>query len=308
MAQKKNEEAQTPARQIAMDDLKSEKERITQEVTELKNKEAADQKVREENLRNQQAKEATDKLEAERLAKEQARLNALEKQKQEALAKEQLALAAKQEAETKTREENIRQQKAQEAAAKLVAEQKARAEAKAAAEKIQAVEEQAKIETSIKEEARQKAEAEAKAKAAQQAKVEEPKKQAPTTFSTDIASTEGKADYGTLPAVLFEKNEYLLSTAAKAELKLLAQKLLKVPQLTVNIYAFASQDESNSRQISLRRSDAVLRFFIDNGVPIEQVKSFYYGTTVSRNGCVNPNCPEGLQQQNRAVAYQIVMQ
>ena len=155
---------------------------------------------------------------------------ALEKQKQETLANEQSALAAKQksETETKAREETIHQQQAQEAAAKIAGEQQAQAWAKAAAE------EQAKAEAAQQA---QKQQAEEQIKAVE-------KKADTITYSTDIASNEGKTNYGNLPAVLFEKNEYLLSATAKAELKSAAQKLLKVPQLTVNIYAFASQDEN----------------------------------------------------------------
>ncbi|HLP50497.1 MAG TPA: OmpA family protein, partial [Chitinophagales bacterium] len=113
-------------------------------------------------------------------------------------------------------------------------------------------------------------------------------------------------DFGRMPAILFDKNSGVIAESSKAALKVLAQTLMKNPAMSVNIYAFASADESDARQVSLQRSDAVLRYLIINGVELDQVKSFYHGTTISRNGCANPNCPEGLLQQNRAVAYQLV--
>ncbi len=122
------------------------------------------------------------------------------------------------------------------------------------------------------------------------------------TVTTEVI----KPDYTTMPAILFEKNTAAISLNSKSALKVLAQTLMKNPAMVVNLYAFASVDENNAREVSLQRSDAVLRYLIVNGAGIEQVKSFYNGGNDSRNGCNNPNCPEGLLLQNRAVAYQLV--
>lgn len=121
-----------------------------------------------------------------------------------------------------------------------------------------------------------------------------------------VSSETVQPDYSKMPAILFNKNTAIISEGSKAALKVLAQTLMKNPSVAVNIYAFASADEVNTREVSLQRSDAVLRYLITNGASVGQIKSFYNGTTPSRNGCDNPNCPEGLLMQNRAVAYQLV--
>jgi hypothetical protein len=121
-----------------------------------------------------------------------------------------------------------------------------------------------------------------------------------------VSSETVQPDYSKMPAILFNKNTAIISEGSKAALKVLAQTLMKNPMVAVNIYAFASADEANTREVSLQRSDAVLRYLITNGASVGQIKSFYNGTTPSRNGCDNPNCPEGLLMQNRAVAYQLV--
>ena len=109
-----------------------------------------------------------------------------------------------------------------------------------------------------------------------------------------------------LPCIKFEKDEYDLSLGAKQELRDIIQKLSAEPSKKVKIYAIASSDESNPKIVSLRRSDAILRFMIQNGVAIERVICVYYGSTVSRNGCTNANCPEELLSQNRCAAYELI--
>jgi len=265
-------------------------EKTTKELAEKKKAEelqaSADKKAMEDSI-------AKIQVEKVRMARELAELE--QKETQEKRIKE---IA---EAEQKARGENLSRQQEQEANAKAELELRAKAKEKQKQDSITKAQEALM--------AQQKADSEAKAQAEAQ-RVKEEKKQAELNVKVKDKKTVDttQPDYGNLPAVLFGRNEFVLSAIAKAELKQVSQRLLKEPLLVVNIYAFASQDESNSRQISLQRSDAVLRFFIDNGVPIDQVKSVYYGTSISRNGCVNLNCPEGLQQQNRSVAYQLVPQ
>ena len=109
-----------------------------------------------------------------------------------------------------------------------------------------------------------------------------------------------------MKAMFFAKNSYDINTAASEQLKALLHQLQSDPTSHLNIYALASTGENNPRQTSLRRSDMVLRYFIQAGIPINRIRSFYYGNNISRNGCTNPNCPEELLQQNRCVVYDVV--
>ncbi len=109
-----------------------------------------------------------------------------------------------------------------------------------------------------------------------------------------------------LPVVEFDKNGYELNAKARTQLKDVIQALNDTPLAKVKISAIASSDESNPKIVSLRRSDAVLKFLIQNGVAVERVICSYYGNSISRNGCTSPNCPEELLQQNRCAAFELV--
>jgi len=109
-----------------------------------------------------------------------------------------------------------------------------------------------------------------------------------------------------LPAISFDKNSVDIGAKQKLEFKALLQLMKDNPTKTVVLYAIASADETNPKQLSLRRSDSMLRYLIQNGVAIEKVKSMYFGNEKSRNGCVSSMCPEELQQQNRCVAYELI--
>lgn len=109
-----------------------------------------------------------------------------------------------------------------------------------------------------------------------------------------------------LPVVEFEKNGYELNAKARMQLKDVIQALNDAPLAKVKISAIASSDEGNPKIVSLRRSDAVLKFLIQNGIAVERVICSYYGNSVSRNGCTSPNCPEELLQQNRCAAFELV--
>lgn len=109
-----------------------------------------------------------------------------------------------------------------------------------------------------------------------------------------------------IPVVCFDKNSYELRLADKQRLKEVAAVLSANATSEIKIYALASSDENNPRQTSLWRSDAVLRQLIQYGVAINRIKSSYFGSNISRNGCANANCPEELLKQNRCVVYEIL--
>ncbi len=259
---------------------------------------AADKSASEDSLTRIQ-------LEKERMAKELTEL----KQK-EAQDKREKEIA---ETERRIHEESLRKQS--EAAAKRLAEQKAIGEERKRQDSI------AKVQTELL--VKEKAEADARVQAELQRKKEQENNRSEELIKTErnnlpitskeianslLPANDTQTEYGILPAVFFNKNEFVLSADAKAALKPVAQMLVRQLELIVSVYAFASPDEDDSRQVSLRRSDVVLRFFIDNGVPIERIKSVYYGTSFSRNGCVTLDCPEELQKQNRSVAYKVGIQ
>jgi hypothetical protein len=109
-----------------------------------------------------------------------------------------------------------------------------------------------------------------------------------------------------LPMIGFDKNSVEIGTKQKQEFKVLFQMLKENPTKTIALYALASADESNPKQLSLRRSDSMLRYLMQNGVSIDKIKSLYFGNEKSRNGCASSMCPEELQQQNRSVVYELV--
>ena len=199
---------------------------------------------------------------------------------------------------------------------KAEAEETKRKAEEAVAAKLKEAE-QVRIEAerkNVEEAARVKAEEEAKAKIIEEKKAVEPivpsNQPAPNNppVENSVNVTEAIKDNiisAELPAVGFEKNSYDLTPEMKAELKKAVIEMLQHPDLNIRIYSIASADETNAKQVSLKRSDAVLRFLIDNGVSLEKINSFYFGSNSSRNGCVNQNCPENLQKQNRTVTFQL---
>lgn len=124
----------------------------------------------------------------------------------------------------------------------------------------------------------------------------------------EVATNTSKTDTFDIkiPVILFEKNSYTLSEQGMRELTDLAFQLNTNPTAKLVIYSMASADETNQRQTSLKRSEAVLRFMMLQGLGVGRVKSVYYGSSVSRNGCKAASCPEAMQQQNRCVAYQVI--
>ena len=128
----------------------------------------------------------------------------------------------------------------------------------------------------------------------------------PVVEPENIVIRESDTPTANMKAMYFAKNSYDINATTNIELKQILQALQADPNSHLNIYALASTGENNPRQVSLRRSDMVLRYFIQAGIPIERVRSFYYGNNLSRNGCTNPNCPEELLQQNRCVVYEVV--
>jgi hypothetical protein len=109
-----------------------------------------------------------------------------------------------------------------------------------------------------------------------------------------------------MKAVYFDKNICYINKAANKQLDELSDYLLAHPTEHLDIYALASADENNAGQTSMRRSEIVIRYFVEAGVSMDRVKSFNLGNKISRNACTNANCPEELLQQNRCVVYQIV--
>jgi len=109
-----------------------------------------------------------------------------------------------------------------------------------------------------------------------------------------------------LSAINFDKNSVEIGAKQKAEFKDLLQLIKDNPTKMVALYAIASADENSAKQLSLRRSDSMLRYLIQNGIAIDKVNSMYFGSEKSRNGCVSSMCPEELQQQNRCVAYELL--
>jgi outer membrane protein OmpA-like peptidoglycan-associated protein len=122
----------------------------------------------------------------------------------------------------------------------------------------------------------------------------------------NVVIRESDTPTANMKAVFFNKNSYDFSSVTVQQLKEIVQALVNDPTAHLNIYGLASTGESNPRQISLRRSDVVLRYLLQAGIPVNRIRSFYYGNNISRNGCTNLNCPEELLQQNRCVVYDVV--
>lgn len=109
-----------------------------------------------------------------------------------------------------------------------------------------------------------------------------------------------------MPSLAFGKNSFEISEHAIAQLNIIKQQLTADPSAELHIYALASADENGQRILSLKRSDAILRFLLQAGIPVERIKSFYFGSNISLSACTRPNCPEESLAANRCVAYQIV--
>ena len=276
--------------------MRGEREKMEREVA------LAKQKAKEEEAKRLAAEASIQQLkeaETARVAQEKKANEEAATQKAFADAK---TTTEKQIAERKVKEENAKRveaeaQKIREAeGARAEQERKTNEEAvmqKAIAD-ARAITEKQLAEQKEKEENAKRVETQAQTKTETIAPIGEVK----DPIANNIISAE-------LPAVGFDKNSFDLSPDFKAELKKTVSEMLTHPETRINIYAIASVDETNPKQVSLKRSDAVLRYLIDNGVSIERVNSFYYGNTNSRNGCVNQNCPKNLMRQNRSVSYQL---
>lgn len=127
----------------------------------------------------------------------------------------------------------------------------------------------------------------------------------PTPSTAKKNNTE-KVFTSDMPVILFDKNSYDLNSELRNKIKSVVAQLIGDSRKKVKIYALGSTDEENPRQISLWRSDAVLRQLINDGINIDRIKSSYFGNNISRNGCSNAACPEELQKQNRCVIFEIL--
>lgn len=192
--------------------------------------------------------------------------------------------------------------------AKTTAAQKLFSESVAA---INAAQEKLKAEPALLEKKEKEAQnpALASTKKEEQLNIEKNAQPAPVELpKPDIkepAITKNKLNIN-LSAINFDKNSVEIGAKQKAEFKDLLQLIKDNPTKMVALYAIASADENNAKQLSLRRSDSMLRYLIQNGIAIDKVNSMYFGSEKSRNGCVSSMCPEELQQQNRCVAYELL--
>lgn len=325
---KAREQAEITAAKAAFEDslnkLKAEQDRIANEVKEAKVKaeaealkrsqeEAAAKKLKEaEDVRKAaQEKELKEKQKAEeneRLRIEQQEL--LKKEKEEKEKKEQV------EEQKRLREEEDRVIKEQERRkfAVLEAEKKKEEEQRLAEDK-KAIEDSLRH-LKIAREAIQKSASintqQNSTVATSEGELNKQIKNSETVAASDKNLTNFKKNISEksldadIPVVCFDKNSHELRSADKQRLKDIASLILADPTASIKIYALASSDENNPRQTSLWRSDAVLRQLIQYGLGIDRIKSSYFGSNISRNGCANSNCPEELLKQNRCVVYEMI--
>jgi len=110
-----------------------------------------------------------------------------------------------------------------------------------------------------------------------------------------------------MPVILFDKNRADFSQAAEEELKAIGRLMIANPDSRLVLFSLASFDESGQRPLSRKRSEQVLLYLNQVGIPVSRIKATYYGDSISLNGCNKPNCPQEMMQKNRCVAYQVIV-
>lgn len=268
-------------------------------------------KVKEDSIASvkTQAIEAKKAIETKAKADSIAKIVAMQRAEQVADSLSQIRVQTK--AQEKAKTDSLANAKVQLALlelAKTTAAQKLFSESVAA---INAAQEKLKAEPALLEKKEKEAQnpALASTKKEEQLNIEKNAQPAPVELpKPDIkepAITKNKLNIN-LSAINFDKNSVEIGAKQKAEFKDLLQLIKDNPTKMVALYAIASADENNAKQLSLRRSDSMLRYLIQNGIAIDKVNSMYFGSEKSRNGCVSSMCPEELQQQNRCVAYELL--
>jgi outer membrane protein OmpA-like peptidoglycan-associated protein len=268
-------------------------------------------KVKEDSIASvkTQAIEAKKAIETKAKADSIAKIVAMQRAEQVADSLSQIRVQTK--AQEKAKTDSLANAKVQLALlelAKTTAAQKLFSESVAA---INAAQEKLKAEPALLEKKEKEAQnpALASTKKEEQLNIEKNAQPAPVELpKPDIkepAITKNKLNIN-LSAINFDKNSVEIGAKQKAEFKDLLQLIKDNPTKMVALYAIASADEHNAKQLSLRRSDSMLRYLIQNGIAIDKVNSMYFGSEKSRNGCVSSMCPEELQQQNRCVAYELL--
>ena len=268
-------------------------------------------KVKEDSIASvkTQAIEAKKAIETKAKADSIAKIVAMQRAEQVADSLSQIRVQTK--AQEKAKTDSLANAKVQLALlelAKTTAAQKLFSESVAA---INAAQEKLKAEPALLEKKEKEAQnpALASTKKEEQLNIEKNAQPAPVELPKpevkEPAITKNKLNIN-LSAINFDKNSVEIGAKQKAEFKDLLQLIKDNPTKMVALYAIASADENNAKQLSLRRSDSMLRYLIQNGIAIDKVNSMYFGSEKSRNGCVSSMCPEELQQQNRCVAYELL--
>jgi len=81
------------------------------------------------------------------------------------------------------------------------------------------------------------------------------------------------------------------------------------PELKIELYGFASQDEDQPMKLSATRLKLVVGRLLENGIKHTRIHTKSLGTTRSRSGCPGGfHCTEVQNQLDRVVMYKVMKQ
>jgi len=123
------------------------------------------------------------------------------------------------------------------------------------------------------------------------------------TLDVELKSLKAQTSI-TLNNITFEKNSADLNEVSFAELTRVVSLIKDNTNLKIEISAHTDDigtDQYNSK-LSERRADSVVKYLVENGVPVERLVAKGYGEKVP----VVPNTSEENRAQNRRVQFKII--
>jgi outer membrane protein OmpA-like peptidoglycan-associated protein len=111
--------------------------------------------------------------------------------------------------------------------------------------------------------------------------------------------------FSDLPAVFFSKNSDTLDESQQINLDGIIKMLSGDNKSQLYLFAIASADENSPKELAIKRNETLTRYLKNSGITTDRIKTAHPGNKVSRNGCMDINCPEDMLKQNRCVVFQI---
>lgn len=102
--------------------------------------------------------------------------------------------------------------------------------------------------------------------------------------------------------IYFDLDKAEIRTDAVLELMKIKSTLVQFPQMTIEIRSHTDSRDTfeNNKNLSTRRADATLKWFLDNGIDVSRLSATGYGETQLLNKCSDGvPCSEAEHQRNR---------